>query len=83
MCGIILLFKTFKNIIVASSFQDGVHYKRKPYKCRAGGDVCNMAFSAQSTRKRHEKVAHKLDIRLPQGRRSTSKVVHGSDPAKI
>ncbi len=54
---------------------DGVHYKRKPYKCRAPDDICSMAFSAQSTRKRHEKVAHKLDIRLPQGRKSSSKVV--------
>lgn len=74
--------KGFNNHMKLTQHLDGVHYKRRPYKCRASGDVCNMAFSAQSTRKRHEKVAHKLDIRLPQGRKSTSKVVSGSDHEK-
>lgn len=46
------------------------HTKTRPYKCRAGDQICDKSFSTINLRKRHEKQVHKLFIQVPKGSRS-------------
>ena len=55
----------------------GTHLKTRPYRCRAGDQVCNKAFFNVNLRRKHEKQVHQLHIFTPKGTQS-SKILHST-----
>ena len=48
----------------------GAHFKTRPYKCRAGDQICDKAFYNVNLRRKHERQVHHLHIFTPSGTKS-------------
>lgn len=48
----------------------GAHFKTRPYKCRAGDQICDKAFYNVNLRRKHERQVHQLHIYTPSGTKS-------------
>eukprot|EP00093_Oithona_nana_P008084 08084.XXX_157920_159577_1 [CDS] Oithona nana genome sequencing. len=57
----------------------GAHFKTRPYKCRAGDQICDKAFYNVNLRRKHERQVHQLHIYTPSGTKS-NKIVDLLNP---